>query len=157
MRFYSTKNVKGLTLLELLITMAIIIILAMVAVPSYSTFMANERFAVASNELNNAYRFARNEALKTSTSMTLDATSVDTEGHWREWQVKSSSAAIPTVFVSKRAHSSIDISGAAVTVMGRGSLSGGSSVSFTITGTNKCSSLTVLSSGQSVLEDEVCS
>jgi type IV fimbrial biogenesis protein FimT len=149
MRFYSTKNVKGLTLLELLITMAIIIILAMVAVPSYSTFMANERFAVASNELYNAYRYARNEAIKTSSSMTLEAK----DGDWANgWQVKNSSGDV--LFESKTPHDSIIVSGAAVTVLGRGSLD--ASASFTITGTNKCSSLSVLSSGQSVLEDEVC-
>ncbi|HEY7866189.1 MAG TPA: GspH/FimT family pseudopilin, partial [Psychromonas sp.] len=113
MRFSSTKKSQGLTLIELLITMAIIIILAMVAVPSYSTFMANERFAVASNELYNAYRFARNEAIKTSSSMTLEATSVDDV--WANgWQVTHYSGAVATVLsVSKVPHSSIIISGAA--------------------------------------------
>jgi len=146
------KKSPGFTLLELLITLAIMIILGMVAVPSYSTFMANERFAAATNDLNNAYRFARNEAIKTSTSMTLEAN----DGDWENgWQVKSSSDD-PALFVSKVPHSSISISGAAVTVRGGGALSGGSSVSFTITGANKTRRLCILSSGQSVLQDEVC-
>jgi type IV fimbrial biogenesis protein FimT len=146
MRFYSLKKSQGLTLIELMVTMAIIIILAMVAVPSYSTFMANERFAVASNELYNAYRFARNEALKTSTSMTLEASGA-------AWTVTNSSSAL--LSVSKIRHDSITISSssAAVTVRGIGSLSGGSKVSFTITGAGKTSLLCIFASGQSVLRD----
>jgi type IV fimbrial biogenesis protein FimT len=152
MRFYSTKNVQGMTLLELLITLAIIIILASVGVPSYQTFMGNERFAIASNELYNAYRFARNEAIKTSSSMTLEASG----GVWTNgWKVTDSSSP-PALFVSKVPHSSIIISGAAVTVMGMGALSGGS-VTFSITGSDgKSSCLSVLSSGQSRLNDEAC-
>jgi len=147
------KKSQGLTLLELLITMAIIIILAMVAVPNYSTFMANERFASASNELYNAYRFARNEALKTSTPMTLDALTVDDDGNWTKWQIKNSDEVV--LFESKAPHSNINISGTAVTVMGMGALYGGSAT-FSITGASKCSSLSVLSSGQSQLKSVDC-
>jgi type IV fimbrial biogenesis protein FimT len=154
MKYFSLKNAQGLTLLELLITMAIIIILSTIAVPSYSTFMANERFAVASNDLNNAYRFARNEALKTSSSMTLDAVTVDDDGNWTKWQVKNSSGDI--LFESKTTHSSIIISGTAITVLGMGSLSDGGAT-FSIIGTSKCSNLSILSSGQSQLESVVCS
>jgi len=144
------KYSQGLTLLELLITLVIITILTMVAVPSYNSFMDNERFATATFDLNNAYRFARNEAIKTSTSMTL----APNDGDWANgWQVKNSS---DTLLASKKPHSSVEISGAAVTIRGGGALSGGSSVSFTISGTNKTRRLCILSSGQSVLQDEVC-
>jgi len=156
MKYSLMKNSQGFTLLEVLITLVILTILGMVGVPSYNTFMANERFAAATNDLNNAYRFARNEAIKTSTSMTLEATSVDDV--WANgWQVTHYSGASPTVlFVSKEPHSSVEISGAAVTVRGRGSLSGGSNVSFTITGANKTRRLCIFSSGQSVKQDEDC-
>jgi len=152
MLFYSLKKSPGFTLLELLITLAIMIILGMVAVPSYNSFMANGRFATATNDLNNAYRFARNEAIKTSTSMTL----APNDGDWGNgWQVKNSSDTV--LLASKIPHSSVEISGAAVTVRGRGSLSGGSNVSFTITDdTTKTRLLCILSSGQSILQDEAC-
>ncbi|MFT6926522.1 MAG: type IV fimbrial biogenesis protein FimT [Psychromonas sp.] len=156
MKYFSLKNSQGLTLLELLITMAIIIILAMVAVPSYNTFMANERFAVASNELNNAYRFARNEALKTSHSMILKATTTvttaDGKEKWLGWQVLSSSTSTTPLLVSRIPHESITIiasgAGDTVTVKGRGSLV--SSISFTISGASKTSLLCIYASGQSV-------
>ncbi len=150
------KKSQGLTLLELLITLGVIVILASIGVPSYSTFMANERFATASNELYNAYRFARDEAIKTSTSMTLESKG----GDWSNgWQVAHYSGSVATVLLlSKIPHSSIDISGAAVTVMGMGSLSGGAATfSISLTDADKCSTLSVLSSGQSeLLKDEVC-
>lgn len=155
MRFYSTKKLHGLTLLELLVAMVIVSILAMVGVPSYNTFMANERFAVASNELYNAYRFARNEAIKTSRSMKLDAMTVDDVKSWANgWEVTNSSGTV--LLVSKKPHSSISVSGTAVTVEGMGSLSDGN-VTFSITGPDdKSSCLSVLSSGQSILEYEAC-
>jgi type IV fimbrial biogenesis protein FimT len=151
MLLYSLKKSQGLTLLELLITLAIIVICLSIGVPSYNTFMANERFAVASNNLYNAYRFARNEAIKTSTAMTLDAK----DDAWSNgWQVKNSTGEV--FFESKTPHSSIAISGAAVTVKGMGSLSGGA-VTFSISDSNKQNCLSVLSSGQSQLQEGACS
>jgi type IV fimbrial biogenesis protein FimT len=151
MRFCSKKNSQGMTLLELLITLAIIIIISSIAVPSYRTFIDNERFAIASNELYNAYRFARNEAIKTSRSMTLEPK----DGDWANgWQVTNNSSDV--LLVSKKPHLSIIVSGAAVTVEGMGALSDGG-VTFSITGSdgrNNC--LAVLSSGQSRLKDEAC-
>jgi len=151
MKFYSTKKTLGLTLIELLVTIAIIIILASVGVPSYNKFMANERFAVAINELYSAYRYARNEAIKTSSPITLEASG----GAWTNgWQVKNNSTTV--LLVSRIPHSSIVISGAALTVTGMGSLSG-NSASFTVSDENKTRRLCVLASGQSVLQDGACS
>jgi len=146
------KKAQGLTLIELLVTIAIIVILALVGVPSYETFMAKERFAIATNELYNSYRFARNEALKTSRSMTLDAKEVGGVTDWANgWQVTNSSGAM--LFESKKPHQSVTVSGAVVTVTGMGSAN---SVSFTITGDDKCNELLVLSSGQSQLREVTC-
>ena len=158
MRFCSTKNSQGMTLLELLITLAIIMIISSIAVPSYRMFIANERFAIASNELYNAYRFARNEAIKTSDSMTLEAITVDGEKSWANgWQVtKSNDVLNDVLLVSKKPHLSIIVSGAAVTVEGMGALSGGG-VTFSIKGSEgRSNCLVVLSSGQSRLKDEPC-
>ena len=148
MRYSAIKKSQGLTLLELLITLAIIIICASIGVPSYSTFMANERFATASNELYNAYRFAREEAIKTSSPMTLAASGA-------AWTVKDSGDTL--LFVSKSRHSTVTVSSTSstVTVQGMGSVSGGLAT-FTISGAydNKC--LRILSSGQSQVEEGGC-
>ncbi|MFT6349362.1 MAG: type IV fimbrial biogenesis protein FimT [Psychromonas sp.] len=152
MRFYSVKNSLGMTLLELLIVLAIIVILASVGIPSYQTFIANERFAIASNELYNAYRFARNEAIKTSSSMILKP---KTGGWVNGWQVTDNSDTV--LLVSKKPHDSITVTGVEVTVEGMGALSDGG-VTFSITGPGgKLNCLSVLSSGQSQLKPEACS
>lgn len=142
-----------MTLMELLVTLALIAILIVVGVPSYNTFIANERFAIATNELYNAYRFARNEALKTSSSMTLQATIVGgVADDWANgWQVLNISDAV--LLESKKPHASISISGSVVTVTGMGSAN---SANFSISGSNKSNCLSVLSSGQSQVQEGAC-
>ena len=142
MRFYSKKNSQGLTLLELLLVVAIVAIFAVVGVPSFSSFMATERLAVATNELYNAYRFARNEALKTSNSMTLDAVG----GDWAKgWQVENSDGDV--LFVSKVPHSSVTVSASAVTVQGMGSVA--SAVDYSVLSEEGSICISILISGQS--------
>jgi type IV fimbrial biogenesis protein FimT len=150
MNVKAPKNSQGLTLIELLVTMVIIAIIASVAVPSYASFIAKERLAITTNELYNAYRFARNEALKTSSPIFLDAISSD----WTlGWQVKNSSGDV--LLKSKTPHTSITVSASALTVQGMGSLT--SAVDFNITGIAGTNCINILSSGQSELVKGACS
>lgn len=136
------KKLQGLTLLELLITMAIVAIFAMVGVPSFSSFMATERLSVATNELYNAYRFARNEALKTSASMQLDAVG----GDWAKgWEVTDSDGEV--LLKSKVPHSSVTVSASAVTVQGMGAVVAAADYSITSAEGTIC--ISILKSGQS--------
>uniref|UniRef100_UPI004048A75F GspH/FimT family pseudopilin n=1 Tax=Shewanella baltica TaxID=62322 RepID=UPI004048A75F len=64
----------GFTLVELMVTVAIISILGSLALPSYRDVMAREQLTAAANELVSSYKFARSEAIKRSTSITLTAT-----------------------------------------------------------------------------------
>jgi type IV fimbrial biogenesis protein FimT len=151
MRYYLQKNVQGLTLLELLVTMAMIALFAVIGVPSFITFMANERLAVATNELYNAYRFARNEALKTSSPMTLAA--VDSTNWAKEgWQVTNSDGEL--LFKSKVPHSSITVSASAITILGRGSVA--ASVNYSVSGDNDANCIRIVESGQSQLQSGTC-
>lgn len=151
MRFQTQKSTQGSTLLELLIGMMIVTVLSLIGVPNYSSFVANGRFSVASNDLYNAYRFARNEAIKTSTSVTLEAIN----NQWLNgWQVKDHAGNV--VLVSKKPHSSILISGNDLTVLGMGSIATGNT-QFSIQGPQGMNYLCILSSGQSRMQKEVCS
>lgn len=144
MKYRSIKYSQGLTLLELLIVMAIVVIFATIGVPSFNSFMARERLAVATNELYNAYRFARNEAIKTSSSMTLNATTVDDDGYWRGWQVTDKDGNV--LLVSKIPHTTVDVSASAVTVLGRGSVA--SAVDYTVSSDEGTRCISILVSGQ---------
>lgn len=62
---------RGFTLIELLVTMAVAAILMAVAIPSYQTFVLNNRMSSQSNELLSAFQLARSEAIKRGTRVSV--------------------------------------------------------------------------------------
>ena len=64
------KN-KGVTLIELLITIAIVGIFASIALPSFSKLIENNRISTATNELVANMMLARSEALKRGDTVTM--------------------------------------------------------------------------------------
>lgn len=76
---------RGFTLVELLITVALVAILAVVAAPSFTTYAANQRVKAASFELMSALNLARSEALKRNRNATLAA---QTGGWINGWLVQ---------------------------------------------------------------------
>lgn len=124
--------------------LAIIGILTSVGVPSYNKFVEHGRFSQATNDLYNAYRFARAEAIKTSSSMTLKPKA----GGWGDgWEVIDT--ANNTLLDTKAPHSTVTISGDPITVFGRGSISGAGSTMLTISTAQKTLTICILESGQS--------
>jgi len=67
-------NVRGFTLIELMITVGIAAILLLVGVPSMSQRLAAERLDRSATELASAYRFARSEAVKLTLPVVLQGT-----------------------------------------------------------------------------------
>jgi type IV fimbrial biogenesis protein FimT len=61
----------GFTLLELIITLGLVGILAMLAAPSFTQFIKQERLTKTANELNALYRYARSEAVKRAQTVML--------------------------------------------------------------------------------------
>ncbi|MFA6902827.1 MAG: GspH/FimT family pseudopilin [Gallionellaceae bacterium] len=70
------QQVRGFTLLELLVTILILGILTTVALPSFQSFITNQRIRSASFDVMSMISLARSEAIKrnTNVSLKMDAT-----------------------------------------------------------------------------------
>jgi len=71
MKNHLTGHGSGFTLIELLVTISVVAILLAIAVPSFQTFILNNRLATATNELVSALAIARSEAVKRATRVTV--------------------------------------------------------------------------------------
>jgi len=69
------KKNAGFTLIELMITLAIVGILLTVGVPSLKTFMQSNQLIAATNELVSALHVARSEAIKLNTKVSVCSSS----------------------------------------------------------------------------------
>lgn len=67
------KHARGFTLVELLVVLAVTAILTSLAVPSFQALLLNRRVQAAVDALASDMRFARVEAIKRSTRVTLCA------------------------------------------------------------------------------------
>jgi len=65
------RSEGGFTLIELLVTLAIAVILAAIAVPSFRTMNRNMAVSNAADELVTGIQFARSEAIRTNRTVTL--------------------------------------------------------------------------------------
>jgi type IV fimbrial biogenesis protein FimT len=73
------KMCRGFTLLELMVTIAVLAILATIGVPSFQGLIQSNRVTTQTNELVTALNFARTEAIKRGRSVQLE---VITDSGW---------------------------------------------------------------------------
>ncbi len=81
------KKNSGFTLLELMITLAIIGILLIVGLPSLKTFMQGNQLIASTNELVSALHIARSEAIKLNSRVSIcessNGTTCTATGDWK--------------------------------------------------------------------------
>lgn len=65
------KTHSGFTLVELMIVLALVAILATIGVPSFTSFVINNRLTAQANELVSALNLARSEAIKRNRRVTV--------------------------------------------------------------------------------------
>lgn len=86
------RNIRGVTLIELIVTLTIAVILLSVAVPSMTSFLNLNRLVTANNNLVADLNLARNEAIKQASQVAIcksggGATCVPTGGWQSGWIV----------------------------------------------------------------------
>lgn len=79
---------RGLTLVELLVTLAVAAILTMVAVPSFAAVLRSVHLSAGSNDLMASLRLARSEAVRRGDRITIcksaDGAACAEEGGWEQ-------------------------------------------------------------------------
>lgn len=69
------RRMRGFTLIELMVAIAVLAIVAALAGPSYNTLIVSSRMSGRINEMNGLFTFARAEAVKARAPVTLCGTS----------------------------------------------------------------------------------
>ncbi|MGJ7502317.1 GspH/FimT family pseudopilin [Variovorax sp. ZT5P49] len=77
----SPQRQKGFTLIEMMVVVALVAILAALAMPSFTTMIANQRVTSATQELQTLFQFARAEGVYKRTQSTVTATG-------QKWEAK---------------------------------------------------------------------
>ena len=86
-------QVKGFTLVELMVTVAVAAILVGIAIPSFRNMIVDYRLSTLATNLTDAISFARSEAIKRNRTITFCQTSSATSnrcggsGSWQHWLV----------------------------------------------------------------------
>ncbi|MEX1080640.1 MAG: GspH/FimT family pseudopilin, partial [Halofilum sp. (in: g-proteobacteria)] len=83
------KRAHGFTLIELMVTLAIVAIVATVAVPAWSDFVRANRLAATTNEFVTAVNYTRSEAVRRNTDVSLCPSTDQTScvGNSTDWSV----------------------------------------------------------------------
>ncbi|NCS66623.1 MAG: hypothetical protein COS39_04810 [Hydrogenophilales bacterium CG03_land_8_20_14_0_80_62_28] len=88
---------NGFTLVELMVTVSVAAILLVIAVPSFSVFLMNNRMATQANDLISALNLARSEAVRRGATVTVCASSNQATciGGWAQgWVVRDPAGAV---------------------------------------------------------------
>lgn len=75
------KDMRGFTLVELMITLALLAIVAIIAVPNFVQFIRNNQVQAKADELKTILQYARGQAVMTRKSYEVDTTAA-------AWEVK---------------------------------------------------------------------
>lgn len=79
---------SGFTLVELMVTLAVVVVLIGLAVPSFQTLLVSQRLNTAADMLISDFRYARSEAIKRTNQVTIcvssNGTSCTSDALWKD-------------------------------------------------------------------------
>lgn len=148
------KANKGFTLIELIVTVAIVIILSTIALPSWTSLIQENSISSAVNRVQSIYQLTRSEALKRNEDITLTSSnnmqtwtlSNDVSG--ASSTIKTATLSTEQVTITSGDGSTDEIS---ITVKGSG-FAENKSLAFSWEDEYRC--LIIFSSGQSKISTE---
>jgi len=98
----------GFTIIELMITLVILGVLIMVAIPSFNDLVLSTRVKGAASDVYAALTFARSEAIKRNTNVTVGPLTAG--GQWvNGWQVTAVIGGTPTALATHGALSNLKV------------------------------------------------
>lgn len=139
------SGARGFSLIELVITLVVLAIIAGLAAPSFRSLLVTQQVRNASFDLSSALLYARDEAVKRNTNVTIQATANAADAWHGGWQVTFVDASSTTrELVNQRAYNDIVITGDAASVVFNqaGRIAGGGALGFTLTSANGVAPIT---------------
>lgn len=91
------RQVLGFTLLELLVTIAVMVILVTIGVPTFRSTIANSDIEASANNLRNTLVTARNKAIETASRVTVNK---GDSSDWNSWRIGSGQSHSANTMVS---------------------------------------------------------
>jgi len=141
--------IKGFTLLELMVSLAILAILLAIGVPGFQSFIQNRQFNASLDGLESALYLARSEAITRAENITLcrrnsGGNACENGNNWNNgWLVKTAGTVLRT-WDAPSGGTTLNIAGGtAITFTADGGINSNSTYSFTISGGGSSCSLSV--------------
>ncbi len=154
---------KGLTLIELIITVAVFVVVVSTAGPAMQNLLRNNRVVSQVNTLLGDLNFARSEAIKRGERVTIcqsddQATCSGSQKEWHKgWIVRDTSGTLLRVHGELRGGTTLEFSHSQLSYKGDGTATGLASGTFTFCNSGTGKALTVSATGRVRKGSATCS